>query len=281
MTSNKNELPSITAAPDAIELQFAYIHRMANDSLASEQIWSDVNQVAAGEDEASWQKMRQNGFRIGIVASHPPDSLVELLKPAMEQNGNNWPGAQAHIQTVVVRENSSTEVAASPFFESCRIEFPSQEGSTYREYENAQGRYLVTTRKVQDDWVELIFTPAMQHSESRTRPAATADGSFALQHGQKRKVFHSRRFKVRLMVGEWIVIGGNPQKPGTLGHQFYYGTESEDPQLREYHRVIQENGGEEAADLLAPKSNTAVLEDQQFQRLLVVRIANMKQAIVH
>ena len=272
--TEKNNLPPITAAPNSIELEIGHIRRLADDPLVNDRLWNDVNQVVVGDDETSWRQIRNNGFRVGVAATQPPDSLVDLLKPDAARSRPAFTPQQSNLQAVVVRDGTPTEVTASPFFAHCRIEFPGEGETRFREFELAQGKYQVTAHKTQEGWVELDFVPVISHADEKTRPTAVAAGTFALQHGKKQKILHTNRFKLRVMVGEWVVIGGNPQKPGTLGHQFYFGSESDDAQLQEYRRRTQEQTGEETAPTPEP------LDDERFQRLLVIRVANIKEASV-
>jgi hypothetical protein len=250
-------------------------------------LWSDINQVVAGDNQNNWQQIRKNGFRVGVAAKYPPDSLVNLLTPASPNSNTTWMPVQTTLQSVVVRDGTPTEVTASPFFTHCRVAVADPSETIYREFELAQGKYQITARKTQDGWVELDFVPVMYHADEKTRPTATAAGTFAWQHGQKQKVFHPSRFRVRVMVGEWVVIGGNRDLPGTLGHQFYFGTEADDQQLQEYRRRAGQNGNEQsgedstvAANQKPAAANQEPAAEGEFQRLLVVRIANMKPAIV-
>lgn len=276
----KSKLPSITAAPNAIELEIGHIRRPIDDPLMSDRLWNDINQVVAGDVEMSWQRIRNNGFRVGIAAAQPPDSLVTLLKPAASNSKASWTPIPTTLQSVLVRDGTPTEVTASPYFTHCKIAVVDASGTTSREFDLAQGKYQITARKTQDGWVELEFVPVMYHAHEKTRHTATAAGTFALQHGKKRKVFHANRFQVRMMVGEWVVIGGDREQPGTLGHQFYFGTEADDQQLQEYRRRAQQDGNDPTGEGVSLAAHEEIATEGEFQRLLVVRIANMKPAVV-
>ncbi|TWU14539.1 hypothetical protein CA54_34080 [Symmachiella macrocystis] len=277
----KSKLPPITAAPNAIELEIGHIRRPIDDPIISERLWNDINQVVAGDEEMSWQRIRDNGFRVGIAAAQPPDSLVTLLQPPASRSGASWTPIPTKLQSVVVRDGTPTEVTASPYFTRCKVAVAEGAETTYREFELAQGKYQITARKTQDGWVELEIVPVMYHSHATPRFTAAAAGSYTLQHGQKRKIFHPNRFQVRMMVGEWVVIGGSRDQPGTLGHQFYFGTEADDQQLQEYRRRTQQKAADPSGENVSLAADEDLATEGDFQRLLVVRIANMKPAVMH
>ena len=81
------------------------------------------------------------------------------------------------------------------------------------------------------------------------------------------------------MVGEWVVIGADPNRPGTLGHQFYLGSEKDDGELQAYRRAVKENAPERFTD--EDELEPLPRDDPQFQRLLFIRVTDMKPAIMH
>jgi len=285
LTSDSDStLPPIAEVPGAIELQIFQVRRVVNDPLIVDELWHEVNQVTAGGDDG-WQRMSRNGFRIGVASAHPPDSLIKLL-----QTENDSPGAMAEPQQlkpqrIMVRENTRTEINASPYFAHCKINVPNGAEAEVLEFESARGQFLLTAKKTQDGWVELELVPLVKHGNAKMRPVPTTGGGFGYQDGQLRKTFHRDRFNVKLMVGDWVVIGGDPERTGTLGHQFYFGPEGDDAELqafRRLHKERAENNSEDASGISEDEQPAEIPStDPQFQRLLILRIAGMQSAIVH
>lgn len=281
-TADGNDLPPLQAPPDAIVLEIRQVRRLTDDPLVGDALWSEVNQVTANDD-TRWQRMHQNGFRLGVAASRPPEALIKLLEaPTANPLAANEP-QQLQQRTIAVRNETTTEIEASPFIASCNITTGTGDEQQVLEFKNAKGWYFLKARKTQEGWVELEFTPSIQHGTSKLRPTAAASGGYQLQNGRISKTFHSERFSVKVMVGEWVVLGADPDRPDTLGYQFYLGSEKDDGQIQAYRRIVKKNAAaarftdepEEKPKPLPPADG-----ESQFQRLLIIRVANIKPAIV-
>ncbi len=278
----KNKLSKLPVAPNAIEVQIGHVRRYAGDPLINERLWTELNQVVPGENDENWRRLQENGFRIGVAATLPPDSLIELLQPGSADATSAKRAEQVHMHSVLIPEGVTTQLTASPHFKHCQIRLAGSNDTQGRGFDFAQGMYRLTARKDQDGWVELEFTPVINHAVPKFRHTAGENGTYTMRNGQKQKVFHAERFKVRVMVGEWVVIGGAPDRPGTLGHQFYFGSEADDLELQAYQQLMERNKAEESDETAADEDEDAPpVEDPQFQRLLVLRVSNINEAILH
>ena len=242
--SGKRELPTIQAPPDAIVLDIVYVERPVGDALLGPDLWRHVDQVASLETTTRNQ-LQENGFRVGVVGSRPPDALQSMLglkaefvyEPVAEK------AKQLVGHQVVVRSGGETEVQVSPFYETCDLKLRDGDEARTRTLENARCIYRVTAERLQDGWAKLDFVPQVQHGGQRLRREA-GDAGWQFTSSPRAETFHAQRFSVQLNVGEMAVISAADGTPDSLGRLFFLGPD-------------------ETADI---------------QRLLVIRLSGMRNS---
>lgn len=244
-----NKLPAIPAPPDAMRFDIVFVERPLGDSLLGDKLWSGLDEVPGLENQKG-DLLRQNGFRVGVSGSNPPQTLQTLL--GLKSDFAYEPTAEKSKQLVgrqvVLRSGGETEVQASPLLDECTVEIRDGKNLVARNYQQCRGLLRVTAHRVQDGWAKLEFIPVVMHGRESTHFTA-GEESWQYTNGQRTEAMFSQRFETTLAIGEMAVISADERTPGSLGQMFF-------------------SGKSHAA---SPQQHTGL----PVQRALVVRLADM------
>lgn len=234
-------LPPIVASRDAVQLEILFVDRPANDALLGDSLWKQVDQIA-GMSADIRSTLRENGWRVGHASSHPPRAIEQLLEMSTER-----PEAidnERHLvgRRVALAAGGNLPIDLTELQPEIRLK-PSVDGKT-KSYSNAKCILNVQIDREQDGWVRLNFTPEVHHGQNWLRPVAT-QLDWTRRRGQLVEPLFDQKFSLSLNVGEMAIITAEGNDKESAGHSFFRG--------------IHESGG--------------------LQRLLVVRVANMRKMV--
>ncbi len=245
-----NKIPPLKPPPDAIAIDIVFVERPEGDRLLGPELWSNVDEVGT-LDLASRNRLRENGFRVGIVGTRPPVAIQTLL--GLRTDFALEPDAEKQKLLVgrqtSLRSGGETVIQTTNILEQCRIKARGEPGAPEKEYQLARGQFRVRVERKEDGWTRLEFTPEIHHGKHQLRPVAGQDG-WEYNAAQQSDTYHHERFAVTLGVGEMAIISTQAapdDKPDrcTLGRMFFVGE--------------------------------SVRDDGQtgIQRMLIVRVSNM------
>ena len=234
-------LPPIVASRDAVQLEILFVDRPANDALLGDSLWKQVDQIA-GMSANIRSTLRENGWRVGHASSHPPRAIEQLLEMSTER-----PEAidnERHLvgRRVALAAGGNLPIDLTELQPEIRLK-PAADGKT-KSYSNAKCILNVQIDREQDGWVRLNFTPEVHHGQNWLRPVAT-QLDWTRRRGQLVEPLFDQKFSLSLNVGEMAIITAEGNDKDSAGHSFFRG--------------IHESGG--------------------LQRLLVVRVANMRKMV--
>lgn len=223
-----NKIPPLKPPPDAIAIDIVFVERPEGDRLLGPELWSNVDEVGT-LDLSTRNRLRENGFRVGIVGTRPPVAIQTLLglrtdfalEPDAEQQ-KLLVGRQASL-----RSGGETVIQTTNILERCRIKTRGEPGAPEKAYELARGQFRVRVERQGDGWTRLEFTPEIHHGKHQLRPVPGLDG-WQYNAAQQSDAYHHERFAVNLGVGEMALISTQPapdEKPDrcTLGRMFFVG----------------------------------------------------------
>jgi len=242
-SSGKSELrlPPIVASRDAVQLEILFVDRPANDALLGDALWKQVDQIA-GMSADIRGTLRENGWRVGHASSHPPKALEQLLE--MSSGRPEVIDSERRLvgRRIALAAGGNLPIDLTELQPELRIK-PASEGKT-KSYTNARCILNVQIDREQDGWVRLNFTPEVHHGQNWLRPVAT-QLDWTRRRGQLVEPLFDQKFSLSLNVGEMAIITAEGDDKDSAGHSFF--------------RSIHESGG--------------------LQRLLVVRVANMRKMV--
>ncbi|MDA0284562.1 MAG: hypothetical protein O3B13_03765 [Planctomycetota bacterium] len=242
--SNSNsdlKLPPIVASRDAVQLEILFVDRPINDGLLGESLWNQVDQIA-GMSANIRSNLRANGWRVGHASSHPPRALEQLLEMS-----SGRPEVIDHERRLIGRRVALAAGSTLPIDLTdlqSELQFRPDFGEDVKTYSNARCILNVQIDREQDGWVRLNFTPEIHHGQNWLRPVAT-QLDWTRRRGQLIEPMFDQKFSLSLNVGEMAIVTADGDDKETIGNSFF--------------RSVHESGG--------------------LQRLLVVRVANMRKMI--
>lgn len=247
-----NKIPRLQPPPDAIALDIIFVERPEGDRLLGTDLWPQVDEVSS-LDLATRNRLRENGFRVGVVGSRPPVALQTLL--GLRTDFAAEPDAEKQKlligRQIMLRSGGETEIQATHILEQCRVKLRGEPDSPTRDYTLARGLFRVRVDRQAEGWTRLEFTPQIHHGQHQLRHVA-GDQTWMLNAAQESDTYHHERFAVNLSVGEMAVVSTQPapqEAAGTctLGRMFFVGSPAD------------------------PTGQPGI------QRLLVIRVSNMPQ----
>lgn len=227
MRAKSRELPRLRTGADSISLEIVFVDRPSGDELLGTSLWSHVDQVAS-LDTATRSMLLQNGVRVGVLGTHPPESLQKMLglksMPTVHRGTGQDRSSGLEGRRVSIPSGSPTLIHVSPFYSPFAVEaeVTVEQGAEKRtrHYSNLRCLYKLTVKRLQDGWVQLDFLPQIYHGDPYLRPTAGIE-AWELDHSQPVDTFHPQRFSLTLNEGEMAVVTAEENTRGTLGEQFF------------------------------------------------------------
>jgi hypothetical protein len=265
-TTTAHKLPPLRPPPGAIQLDVAYIEWPADDPQLGDDLWRHIDQDGPVEAETRG-RLRQNGFRVGIVGINPPVPLQRML--GMTSSFSSEPAAEQTKQlagrSFFLISGAETEVQVSNHYPECGVTLETGGEQVSRQFANAVCKYKIRAARVQDGWVQLEFIPQIHHGDDQLRPEV-GGMEWRYQNGQLTETFRPQRFEVRLSTGDMAVITAEEDAPGTLGQLFFRGPAALRPP----------RASGDGSEIGEPTSSPPE-PDYPIQRLLIVRLAGMDE----
>jgi hypothetical protein len=232
-------LAPIVAPRENIQLEFMFIDRPINDPLVGGELWEQVDQIATLSSKQR-TSLSTNGWKVGHSNSYPPRALEELLEMNSRDGRSSDGKRQFLIRRVAVPSGGEVPVDVTEMIPE--LEFALKPDERTKKYSSARGVLKLNVSREQDGWVKLDFLPEIHHGNKWLRPIAT-QFNWTRRRSQAVLPLYDQKFSMNLNVGEMVLITSSGDDVKKSGHAFF--------------RSIDPTG--------------------QMQRLLVVRIANMRR----
>jgi hypothetical protein len=225
-----NPLRTPRMSRDSVGLEIFFVRLPAADRQAYDSIWNEADEQRFGVGLR--RQMAENGLRAGVLGWQMPAAVQRLLdeqsQRAVEADGPQQ-GIQVteldrtspiRIRQLQVRPGRRSEIIASSVYESLPLLV--REGGVLkgRSYQNCQGILALHAYPEPDGQVRLEVWPELHHGQPRHRFTGS-DGVLKLETGRPRDVFEHLRLDVSLSPGEMLLLGGQPDRPGSLGNCFF------------------------------------------------------------
>lgn len=225
------QLPASRMAKDSVALEIAVGQLDPDQQADVDQLWQEIDQQVLPFDVR--QRLDQNGFLAGIVASQPPAILNRLLQDKQVDTSGmeRWQiqfieqGNQTTVPRLILHqriqngmgENHCVPVSDSSSQASWIVkDGPRQSAS---EGEQARGFIRLRTYPTGDSGVRLVVTPEIRHGQPKAS-FGVAEGSFTYSAEQSTQVLDELKFEAQLKPGQTLVLGANRQLSDLGGFLF-------------------------------------------------------------
>ncbi|MCH2180764.1 MAG: hypothetical protein MK108_02045 [Mariniblastus sp.] len=225
------QLPANRMAKDSVTLEIAVGQLDLEQQEDLDQLWQEVDQQALPIDVR--QRLDQNGFMVGLIASQPPAILDRLLQEkAVDTSGMEpWQiefierGNQTTVPRLILHQrvqNGLGENHCVPVSDTApQASWVLKDGprQTASAGEQARGYIRLRTYPTGDSGLRLVVTPEIRFGQPKAR-FGVAEGSFTYSARQSTQMLEELKFETQLKPGQTLVLGANRQLSDLGGFLF-------------------------------------------------------------
>ena len=203
-----------TVEPDVVELHYIFVDRPAGDASINDTVWREADENAVPLDLKA--ALRQNGLRVGKLGATLSSEMLELLKASnATQEGRKHfthSGGLAKVQTTGVQERMSL--------------FTFDNGQTQgEEFADVQGYLELTPIIGAGSEVRVQLLPKLEFGPRQHKrvPAPDLTG-WQVRNERDERLFPDLKSELKLVSGEYCLVGCWMDRKGTLGQQLFSAT---------------------------------------------------------
>lgn len=191
----------------------------------------------AGFSSEQRKQLRENGWKVGHSSTHPPQALESLIEGASDPDALEG-DRRTVARRVAIPSGRDIPIELTDLLPELKV---NHDGET-KTYSSAKAVLRVHVDRQQDGWVQLRFVPEIHHGLNLLRPFATAD-NWMRRRSQNVVPVYDQQFSMSLNVGELALVTAGEAATGQVPSALF--------------RSLDDSG--------------------QLQRLLVIRVANMRR----
>ena len=228
--NTNSDRPGRVLEPKYCKLNSAIIARPVGDKVVDSSIWNVADEQLIPIEAR--QSLEANGLRIGVITGGLPADVTEAFKPSPPQKETQW----VHI-ALPVGERSPIVVGAKA--ESVTLLLNHRGKIDGRDYQDAEGRLVVTPGHSGSKAVSIRIVPEIHHGDARRtitpleNNAPFAQREFSIKDGQQEDILRELALTVDLQPGQTLAIGCRAQQSRSLGtFLFTQGEENSDRMLQ-------------------------------------------------
>lgn len=233
---------------DVVQMDVALLEARIGDNYINGSLWELADEQILPLEKKSI--LEQNGFRIGQVGSSPPSELLMLLTS---------PRSCANPRRIQLRAGKKAPpLVLGPKRTTSRFDIRRGNEKKAVELLTAEHLLKVEATLTEDGRTKIRFTPEVTHGEISAeffRPKPDRSG-WMMQPTQSKESYPTLEWEVTLSPGEYLVIGGRYNKPGTLGHACFVRKDEAAPVQRllviRTTRTVPGVGEDDAKEEMAP-----------------------------
>ena len=222
---DKSPLAALQKTPEQTELEVIFLHVSQSHRETAKQLWKEVDEQAIPARQR--RDLNKNGFRVGVLGSQLPRDVGKILQAAQdaqnttfsfEMNTNHE--SSAIRRKIFLRAGQKGELLASSVQEEFHVLQINQGEIQGRTFPDGQGQFLIEAAGTEDGRVKLKMLPEVHYGEFRNQ-YVPGEGMFRLDTSRRKERFDQLRVVATLVSDQILIIGPQPNCPGSLGHRFF------------------------------------------------------------
>lgn len=229
-SGGRSPLQAVSRSPNSVTLEIFWARFPADSVDLNEQVWREVQEDRLSPELRS--RLARQGLRAGVISGSPPAAIMAMLNPAgrkveelaAEQQLDPTSFAETPKVTRRIKQlkvGTRMELQASDIIESAQLLVPSDGELSGGTFAQAQAIYQLEAKSLPNRTVELQLTPEMQYGPQQMRWSKDEMGNLIPLPLRDAEVFRDLRMNVPLAPGEMVVVMGQPNAVGRLGHYFH------------------------------------------------------------
>lgn len=194
----------------------------------NEPLWRQIDEQSL--PASLREPLARNGFRAGLISGNLPAALVRVLKlqNAVPQVAAELEPKALELAPTIRRRlvqlgpESRVQVAESGIYDQLPLLWYRRGHLQGESFAKAQCIFALTAAGQGDGRVRLKLVPEIQHGDPR-QTITTADGFFRIDVARPKQLFDELAISVVLSAGQMLLVGTMPDRPGSIGQQFFTG----------------------------------------------------------
>ena len=226
-------LPPAKSSPESVTIEVRLVLVPDQRLARLDEIWRHADEQII--DSQIRRELARNGFRAGVIGPALPAGLAELLQlDAPMEGGTATPGEESTWQSVPLdrhvtvtghrlqlRPHKRIEIQSSPVHDAAPLLFATDAGPVGNAYELVQGIYALQWSPQSPGRIEAELTPELHHGMPKNQYTVGAGHDILPSVGKQREVFEQLRVRAPLSAGQMLLISGDREGSGSLGHFFH------------------------------------------------------------
>ena len=222
----KSLLRTATSSPSSVAIEVLLV-LVAPERLGQlNDVWLHADEQIIAADTR--RELARNGFRAGVIGPSLPPGFAELLEldatPMAEESP--WQSLPLDRRATQhrfrqLRPKTRVEIQASSVHEEVPLFVSTDDGLVGDSYALAQAIYALQWTPLPQGRIEVEVTPELHHGQPATRYTPGEGHDWRMQVAKSREVFEQLQIRAALSAGQMLVISGEPESSGRLGHFFH------------------------------------------------------------
>lgn len=218
------------ASNDSVTLEVFFVRFPLGDAEMNGPLWTTIDEQHVPGDVR--RKLAANGFRVGVLGNSLPPSLEKLLnvpaetplQPGDENLVDLQENSRVRRRMLQVRGGHRSNIIATgerePHAEMHLLVRGDDDHLSGHTYKQVKGQFAMKAFPQGDGRVRLELIPEIEHGEPQRR-FIPGDGLLKVEFGPACEVLDNLRIEASLTPGQMLVLGSLPDRPGSVGHQFF------------------------------------------------------------
>jgi hypothetical protein len=234
--NTNSDRPGRVLEPKYCKLDSAIVSRPVGDKVVDASLWNIADEQLIPLDAR--QALEANGLRIGVITGTLPADVMEAFKAAPPQKETQW----VHI---ALPEGERTPIVVGAKTEAVTLLLNHRGKLDGRDYQDADGRLIVSPGHSGSKAVSLRIVPEIHHGETRRTIAPLqnngpfAQQEFSIKDGQQEDILRELAVTIDLQPNQTLVIGCRPQQSRSLGTFLFTQTDPSRDQMFQSVLLIQ------------------------------------------
>ncbi len=237
--------------PKRCALKFVIVTKPISDQTMNSHLWTVVDDQVL--PDKTREALAANGLRAGLVTGELPPEVQAIL--------NAPPPDQIDPALVIISSGENTLVelgAASPSLDL----IVNRDGKAVgKVYDQAKGCLRLTPKYEDDNGVGLRIVPELHHGPFTRSWSAVQGTTFdpkqlTMKDGQHEETYRELAAELNLHPGQVAVVGGQSDKPGSLGSFLFTANEVKSDRLLQRVLFVWASRAEDGDGNLTPDAES-------------------------
>ena len=227
-------------SPESVALEIISVRIPPGEPELNRKLWEEVDEQHLPAELR--KRLAKNGYRVGIIGSQVPANLAKILdlkdrpqamgEPQKINLADVQESPRVSLRHLQTRSGQRNEIIASGVFEQLPVLLADEGELRGQTYSQAQGVFTLVATPQSDGRVRLELTPELHHDHARQQWVGD-QAMWRLEASRPKRVFDDLRISAVLSPGSMMLLGSQPDRAGSLGHNFFMESVGQDNRMEQ------------------------------------------------